>query len=122
MESTATATPADEIGLSLPGDPAVGEILFNTYQPLAGYQCATCHRVDSEERLIGPGLLNVSIRAQTRVAGQSALDYLYTSITQPGAVVLDTYPDLMPKTWRQIYTDSEIYDIVAYLLTLQSEN
>ncbi|MCA9911483.1 MAG: hypothetical protein KC519_22670, partial [Anaerolineae bacterium] len=41
------------------GDPVRGEQLFNTLQPAVGFACATCHRVDTTERLIGPGLLGV---------------------------------------------------------------
>lgn len=101
------------------GDPVRGKELFNTFQPLASFACATCHRVDSEERLIGPGLLNVSIRAETRVAGMSAVDYIHTSIVNPGAFVVDTFPDeLMPKNWAEIYSEDDISDLIAYLFTL----
>lgn len=41
------------------GDPERGEVLFNTVQPAIGFACATCHRVDTTERLVGPGLLGV---------------------------------------------------------------
>src|SRR5258708_25784585 len=44
------------------GNAANGQQLFNAFQPAAGIACSTCHRVDSEERLVGPGLLNVGIR------------------------------------------------------------
>jgi cytochrome c2 len=49
------------------GDAANGELLFNTFQADVGFACATCHRADSEERLIGPGLLNIGVQAATRV-------------------------------------------------------
>ena len=51
------------------GDPANGQVLFNTFQPAASFSCATCHYVDREDQLIGPGLLNVSIRAESRAGG-----------------------------------------------------
>lgn len=41
------------------GDPANGEVLFSAVQPENGFACATCHRTDSTERLVGPGLLGV---------------------------------------------------------------
>jgi cytochrome c2 len=41
------------------GDPENGQVLFNTFQPEVSFACATCHRVDSAERLIGPGLWGV---------------------------------------------------------------
>lgn len=97
-----------------------GEILFNTLQSATGFACSTCHRVDSEEQLIGPGLLNVSIRAETRVEGQSAVAYIFASIIDPGAFVVPEFPDgLMPENWAEIYSEEEIYDIIAYLMTLK---
>ncbi|GEM_PF-3298815 len=48
-----------ELALSI-GDPENGEVLFNTIIPETGFACATCHRVDSSETLIGPGLINVA--------------------------------------------------------------
>ncbi len=41
------------------GDPEAGEELFNTLQTEVAFACATCHRVDTTEMLIGPGLLGV---------------------------------------------------------------
>jgi len=97
-----------------------GAELFETFQPDAGFACSTCHNTDSETRLIGPGLLNVGNRAETRVDGQDAIDYIYTSIMNPSAFIVPDYPDdLMPQNWAEIYTEDEIYDIIAYLMTLE---
>jgi hypothetical protein len=118
----ATAIPQEpepESGGPFTGDAVNGEILFNTFQPDAGFACATCHRADSEDRLIGPGLLNIGKRAADRVEGQGALEYIRTSIINPGAYVVETFPDgLMPQNWAEIYAKVEINDIIAYLLTL----
>src|SRR5262249_52101262 len=83
--SVAAAATSDTLPPS--ADPANGKVLFNTFQPAAGIACATCHRADSELRLVGPGLLNVGIRAQRRVSGLSAVAYLRQSIVQPSAYV-----------------------------------
>jgi cytochrome c2 len=102
-------------------DPENGSELFQTLQVDAGFACSTCHNSESENRLIGPGLLNVGSRAETRVEGQSGLEYIYTSITNPSEFVVPEFPDdLMPKNWQEIYSEDEIYDIIAYLLTLKS--
>jgi cytochrome c2 len=120
----AAEKPADTPGPGVrpaSANPANGKQLFNTFQPAAGIACATCHRVDSEERLIGPGLLNVGSRAQTRVAGLSAVEYLHQSIVSPSAYVVEGYADLMPKNWRQVLSENQIGDLIAYLLTLKGD-
>jgi cytochrome c551/c552 len=101
------------------GDPANGQVLFNEIRSEVGFACATCHRVDSDQRLVGPSLMDVSEHAQHHNTGQSVIQYLYTSITDPGAYVVEGYIDrLMPRTFSQIFTPEEINDLVAYLLTL----
>jgi cytochrome c2 len=115
-----TPTASGEIDPLVIGDPDHGQELFNTFQPDAGYMCATCHWADREDRLIGPGLLNIGSRAATRVEGQNAIQYLYTSIVNPGAYVVEEFPDgLMPQNWTQIYSQQDINDLIAYLLTLK---
>jgi cytochrome c2 len=101
-------------------DATRGEELFTTFQPDAGFACSTCHWGDKEDRLIGPGQLNIGTRAATRVADQNAVQYIYTSITNPDAYIVDGFTDdLMPENWADIYTDDDIFDIMAYLLTLE---
>ena len=103
-------------------DPENGAILFETFQETAGtgYSCANCHSPTSEEKLVGPGLLNIKSRAVTRVEGQSAAEYIYNSIVNPREVAVEDYdPELMPDNWAALYTNLEIFDIVAYLLTLE---
>ncbi|MGB1286190.1 MAG: c-type cytochrome [Aggregatilineales bacterium] len=96
-----------------------GAELFQTFQPDAGFACSTCHWSDREDRLIGPGLLNVPIRAETRVDDQNSFEYLYTSIVSPDSYLVADFPDdLMPENWAEIYSDEDIYDIIAYLFTL----
>lgn len=127
-EATPTATslppvPTDSpvsANVSLPGDPAEGDKLFHTVQPAAGMACSTCHNTDTEKRLIGPGLLNVGTRAASRVEGLSAIDYIHTSIVKPSAYVVDGYPDIMPKNWGTVFSEDQINDLMAYLLTLRS--
>jgi len=109
----ATATP------EIVGDPARGEAIFTTFHPEANFACSTCHRVDSEEQLIGPGLKSVSQRAATRVDAESAVEYLHQSIVNPSAFVVPGYPDnLMPKVFGDIFTEDQINDLIAYLYTL----
>ncbi|MBX3080584.1 MAG: cytochrome c [Anaerolineae bacterium] len=101
------------------GDAARGKKLFSTFQPVAGMACNACHRVDSEKRLVGPGLFNVSIRAAHRVDGLSAEAYIRQSIIDPGAYVVDGYQNIMPKTFRKAFTDAQLDDLIAYLTSLK---
>lgn len=102
------------------GDAANGQVLFETFRDEVSFACATCHHVESEDRLIGPGLLNISTRAETRVEGESALDYIHNSIVNPSAFVVPDFPDgLMPQIYGQIFSEEEIQDIIAYLYTLK---
>ncbi len=100
-----------------------GAVLFETFQDAANYACSNCHLPTSEKTNIGPGLLNIKDRALTRVDGQSAAEYIYESIIKPAAFTVDGFEvDLMPQNWAEIYSDLEIFDIVAYLLTLEGES
>jgi mono/diheme cytochrome c family protein len=151
------------------GDPENGEVLFNTMKAEVGFACATCHRVDTTERLIGPGLLGIgnpehdpsehdmnamdtekddghtagghgetetegesngestghTTHTETPsddsdMAGNDPVEYIRTSILHPSEFLVPGYPDnLMPKTYGEIYTEDEINDLVAYLMTLQ---
>jgi cytochrome c2 len=162
-----------EIARSI-GDPEQGQILFNTVQPEVLFACATCHRVDTTEQLIGPGLLGIgnpshdpsahgdsdhdaageaateeagghddhheATATPDAMAGMAGMDaaaeatpevttvertleetiaYIHTSIIDPSAYVVPNYPDdLMPKVYAEIFTEEEINNLVAYLLTL----
>lgn len=95
-----------------------GETLFNQMTS-TGFACASCHNPQSEDRLVGPGLLNVGSRAASRVAGESAYEYIHNSIINPNAYVVDSFPEnLMPQIYSEVFSDDEIYDLVAYLTTL----
>ncbi len=104
------------------GDPVHGQELYNLLRPEVGFACATCHYPDQETRLIGPGLLGISERAATRVEGQSALEYIHTSIVNPNAYIVEADPPyppgLMPQIYADLWTEEELNDIIAYLFTL----
>ncbi|MBI1281294.1 MAG: c-type cytochrome [Anaerolineaceae bacterium] len=115
-----TAVPQQATSGEVTGDPEKGKEYFNMVRPEVDFACATCHHYDTEAQLIGPGLLNVSVRAASRVPGESAYEYIHTSIVNPGAFVVPGYPDgLMPKTYKDVWTEEQINDIIAYLFTLK---
>lgn len=120
-EDAAGADGGDAAGdASLVGNPANGEVLYNQLYPEAGFACVSCHYPDQETRLVGPGLLNIGTRAATRVEGESAVEYIHNAIVNPGAYVVDGYPDLlMPQIYAELFNEDEINDLVAYLLTFE---
>lgn len=106
-------------------DPANGETLFTAN---AGGACSACHYADSEDSLVGPGQLNVFARTVERlengvIEADGPYSYLHNSIINPGEYLTlnDSgvpYPNAMPAIYGDLLTDQEIYDIVAYLVTL----
>lgn len=118
-----TATPTEAldpvVAAVRAADPARGETLFNQMYGEVGFSCAICHRVDSVDALVGPGLLGIAETAAMRVAGEVAEVYLYNSILHPNDYVVEGYPEgVMPATYEQIMSEQDIYDIIAYLMTL----
>ena len=95
-----------------------GDTLFHEMTS-TGFACSSCHNVDNEDRLVGPGMLNVGARAWERQPGVSAPAYLYNSILHPNDYLVESYPEnVMPAVYADVFSESEIYDLVAYLMTL----
>lgn len=119
--SAPAASPIDR--LVAVRDPFNGAILFGTFQDAANYSCSNCHLTDSEKENLGPGLLNIKDRAASRVEGMTAAEYIYQSIVDSKAYTVEGFdPELMPQNWPEIYSDLEIFDIVAYLMTLEGRS
>lgn len=116
------------------GDPAQGKIVFDTFRSEVGFACVTCHRVDSTEMLVGPGLLDIgnfvppspsdmtATPAVTAVPKQSlgeTIAFLRISILNPDAYLMPGYPmGIMPRTYGTILSEADINNLVAYLMTL----
>lgn len=109
----------DSIGLLIANaDAAHGDTLFHEMTS-TGFACVTCHRVDTTDMLVGPGLLGIPDRAGDRVPGESAERYLYNSILHPNDYIVETFPEsVMPQTYADVFSTSDVYDLVAYLMTL----
>lgn len=83
--------------------------------------CAACHQFnvpfDAEPlALVGPNLGNIHEIAATRVTGQDAETYIYTSIVDPNAYIVEGYvPGVMPPYGNSL-SEQEINLIVQWLL------
>lgn len=111
--------------VEITGNAENGQVVFTTQHTTASgvWSCAQCHSVSADEaRIIGPGLWNIKLHAETRVEGQSAYDYIHESIVNPNAFIAPgdpAYPaNLMPQNWGEVLTPEELDDLIAYLYTL----
>jgi len=104
------------------GDAVNGEALFA--QPLIGANnapgCITCHSLQPDVTIVGPSQAGLATRAETRVAGQTAEQYIRNSILHPDDFVVENFaPGLMYQNYSTDLTTEEVDDLVAYALTLK---
>lgn len=111
--------------LDLPGDPVLGQAFYNGIpSPTTGQRCITCHNPNQPIPGTGPFLYGIASIAGQRREGYTAEEYLRESILNPNAFMAPAQGeaqwtvDLMPKDWRQAFTDDDLNHLVAYLLTL----
>ena len=111
--------PAIHAILNPPADPVLrGEIIMQEYI------CNSCHTLDSLgwSSRTGPSLNGIADRAGERVAGQSAEEYIVTSVWDSQAFVVPGYTEQMaqfgpdqPDNYQM--NAEQLYVIVAYLCT-----
>ena len=78
--------------------------------------CVTCHSLEPDRVLVGPSLAGLGDRAGGAVPGQSARDYIRTSIVSPQAHIVEGFEGgRMPTNWGEVLTDGEIDALVDYL-------
>lgn len=125
-EEEATA-PADEPADSTPEAPAAaGDSLANLDaadfdQGFQVYlaECASCHGAQDG---VGPPLAGMAERAAERVEGQSAADYLYQSIVDPAAYVVEGYQNIMPGGYADQLSEQELNSLVKFMLEFTPES
>ena len=108
-------TPPDEP--TTPPEPTPTPDAVNGEKVFLNNQCSVCHSTGTN-RVTGPGLAGVLERAATRVEGMSAAEYIDQSIRDPGAFVVDGFPNAMPDGFGVFIPESDIQDLIAYLKTL----
>jgi cytochrome c2 len=118
--SNTTASPEPGTDLStLSGDALRGEMIFdvgvNDSPP-----CLACHRVTENGFAfsLGPNLVGIAQRAATRIEGITAQVYLQESILDPDSFVVPGYRDIMYPSFADHFSDQDLADLVAYLMTL----
>jgi mono/diheme cytochrome c family protein len=79
-----------------------GERLFNTH-------CSSCHRTDSEARLIGPGLKGILKRKTLAESGAPATPENIIAVLKSPVSIMPSFSHL---------SEDEMLDIIAYLNTL----
>ena len=112
-EADMTAYPGIVSALLLGADPERGEQLIQTLA------CPGCHIATMTS--IAPPFEGVAARAADRRPPLTAAEYIYESIANPKAYVVENYPDNMPKLYPEQLTDAQLGDLIAYLLTLDVE-
>lgn len=92
------------------GNPERGEQLFTSEG------CIGCHSQQKDVRMVGPTFYNLWDTAATRVPGLTAKEYLYQSIVDPNAYVVDTYqPNLMQQNYAALLSPQQMADILAWI-------
>jgi len=112
-----------DINAELPeGDAAHGETLATTQG------CVGCHvsTTTGPAWMASAGQPGIGARAETRItqddytgSATTPEQYLFESIVDPAAHLVDPYQDLMPKTYAEILTAQDVADLIAYMLTLR---
>ena len=82
--------------------------------------CFTCHTIGKTGALRFPDLANVDVRAKSRVAGLSDVEYFAQSMYEPNTFIVPGFNPGMPTINQPPIglTDQEILCVIAYLQTL----
>ncbi len=82
--------------------------------------CLTCHTIGKSGALRFPDLAGVAVRAKSRVAGLSEIEYFAQSLYEPGSYIVPGFNPGMPVINKPPIglTDQEILCVIAFLQTL----
>ncbi len=98
------------------GDPvARGEQWYQTFG------CQACHSIDGVEG-VGPtwkGLYGSTVEFDDGTSTVADDDYLYGSIRNPGAEIVQGYANVMPANIADAMTDEQIEDIIRFIESLE---
>ncbi len=97
----------EEAAVAVDGDSEVGQALF-------AVSCAGCH---SEADGAGPALTGMGERVEDRVEDMTAEEYIHELIVDPSAYVVEGFADIMPKNYGEQFSDEEVDNLIAFILT-----
>ncbi|MFQ5857088.1 MAG: cytochrome c oxidase subunit II [Anaerolineae bacterium] len=83
--------------------------------------CLSCHSTDGST-LVGPSWKGLYRSERTFQDGTTVVaddEYLRSSILDPGAQILEGFPDLMPKNFKDQLTEEQVLDIIEYIESLK---
>ncbi len=107
-------TTANNSSTTTSDDPVTrGKALFSNSPAI----CSTCHSLAPDVMIVGPSLSGVANRAGSRVNGQSAEEYIRTSIVHPSEFIVPGFQDVMQKNFGDVLTSDQINDLIAFLMT-----
>lgn len=110
----ASPKPADSATAS--GNAANGEALYKQSTIGQNPGCGTCHSLDGS-KLVGPSLQGIATRAGASVQGESAEQYIHTSIVDPNAHVVEGYTQGVMPSFKDALNAQQLNDLVAFLMT-----
>jgi cytochrome c len=104
------------------GDAARGEKLYSqaTLGTKSAEGCTSCHNYNEAEGTEenAPYTAGTATRAETRVPGMSAEEYIHESILTPNAYVVEGFQEGdMYQTFGEELSEQQIADLIAYVLT-----
>jgi cytochrome c oxidase subunit 2 len=85
------------------------------------YGCVACHSVDGSV-VVGPSWLGVYGAEENLADGTTVpIDdaYLYESIRNPGAKIVEGFQNIMPATIAEGMTDEQVADVIEYIKSLK---
>jgi mono/diheme cytochrome c family protein len=112
------AMTACSVGASVPSTPTPDPLVVQGQQ-VFNARCATCHALVPDTIIIGPSLAGVATRAETRMKGLNAEEYIQLSILRPGDYVVEGFNNVMITNFAKELTNEDMNALVAFLLTLK---
>lgn len=112
------AITACAMGAPVPPTPTPSPLVVEG-QKVFNARCATCHALVPDTIIIGPSLAGVATRAETRMKGLSAEEYIQLSILRPGDYVVEGFNNVMITNFSKELTNEDLNALTAFLLTLK---